>query len=259
MATKIPWATETWNPFHGCTPVSAGCAHCYAKPFAKRLAGAGIKGYDKKDPFAVTLHPHKLDEPYHWRKPRLVFVGSLGDMFHQSISTSHIEQMFKVMEECPRHIFQVLTKRPTRMAQYANRDWPKNVWLGISVEDDRVDERLRYIRPWDFGSPGLPCEPRKFLSWEPAIGDVQGWYWRRTLPDLNWLVIGCESGPKRRPFENRWAVLVIEECRALGVPVYVKQIPVKGKVSKDPGEWPEELQVQEYPDAMKAILEAGSA
>lgn len=260
MGTKIPWATKVWNPFHGCTPVSAGCKFCYAKPFAKRLAAMpnGAKlGYTKKDPFAVRLMPGKLDEPYHWRKPRLVFVGSMGDMFHRSVPTSYIEQMFKVMADCQQHIFQVLTKRSARMAQIARWFWPKNVWLGTSVEDDEAQGyRMMPMRPWTFGKPGLPGEPRKIVSYEPALGHVR---WGKALDDVNWLIVGCESGAKRRVFRNEWALSAIEAChnRDRRIPVFVKQIIVNGKVSKDPSEWPTALQVQEYPDAMRRVLGAG--
>lgn len=264
MPSKIPWTTETWNPFHGCTPVSAGCLHCWAKPMAKRLAAMGVKGYTKKDPFAVRLMPDKLDEPYHWRKPRLVFPGSMGDMFHKSIPTRYIKKMFGVMADCPQHIFQVLTKRPARMATHVNRHgWPENVWLGTSIEDDRVlDERMQNMTPWHFGRPGLSDAPRKFVSWEPAIGYVD---WSRYLHRLNWLIIGCESGPKRRPFSERWAIEAIAECRTRSIPVFVKQVPVyspedpcaRGRVSTNPDEWARpELRVQEYPEAMMRVLGA---
>ncbi len=255
MPTKIPWATETWNPFHGCTPVSAGCLHCWAKPFAKRLAGAGIKGYDKSDPFAVTLHRHKLTEPYHWRKPRLVFVGSMSDMFHQNIPTSYIEQMFDVMRECSQHIFQILTKRPRRMAEHMrNHLLPQNVWLGTSVENTKAAMmRLPHMGYCHFDRRvSLPNAIRRIISYEPALGAVEFKGWNC----FEWLIIGCESGPKRRPFKDRWARSAIEECSNRHIPVYVKQIPVNGKVSKEPSEWPTALQVQEYPDAMRRVLEA---
>lgn len=260
MPSRIGWTGEAWNPFHGCTPVSAGCLHCFAKPMATRLAAMGTRGYTKKNPFAVRIMSDKLEEPYHWRKPRLVFTGSMGDMFHKSIPTDYIKQMFKVMADCPQHIFQVLTKRPARMATHVNRcGWPENVWLGTSIEDDRVlDERMQKMTPWHYfehppGRPGLSDGPRKFVSWEPAIGHVD---WCRYLRRFNWLIIGCESGPKRRPFRNEGAVSAIAECRNRGIPVFVKQIIVDGKVSHDPSEWPKELRVQEYPADMRKLLEA---
>lgn len=255
MPTKIPWTTEAWNPFHGCTKVSSGCANCYAKTMATRLAAMGVKGYSKKDPFAVRLMPGKLNEPWHWRKPRLVFVGSMGDLFHRSIPTEYISRVFKVMAECPQHIFQVLTKRPGRMAKFMEtRDWPGNIWLGISVEDARSHTRLRFLRPDATRSTVSRLRGwQQFGSYEPALGPIDWGWWSE---GFDWLIIGCESGSGRRPFRNEWAASAIAECHRRGVPVFVKQIIVDGKVSHDPSKWPRDLRVQEYPEAMRELLEA---
>jgi len=166
--TRIEWTDVSWNPVTGCSKVSRGCQFCYAERMAKRLAGRG--GYPAENPFAVTLHPERLDEPLHWRKPRRVFVCSMGDLFHKDVPSGFITEVFAVMALCPQHTFQVLTKRPERMAEYladedlpdyidtmacnygachANLDgrWPlPNVWLGTSVEDQATaDERIPHL------------------------------------------------------------------------------------------------------------------
>ena len=143
MSTQstIEWTECTWNPVSGCTKISPGCANCYAERMAKRLQAMGQYRY--RNGFKVTLHPEAIEEPYQWKKPRVVFVNSMSDLFHESVPMSFIERIFETMEKCPQHTFQILTKRSARLREVAHQlSWPKNVWMGVSVEDERVSYRI---------------------------------------------------------------------------------------------------------------------
>src|SRR3990170_4343202 len=157
--TKIEWATKSWNPITGCTKVSAGCQNCYAKRMAKRLAGR--YGYPKDNPFAVTPHPERLQEPLSWKKPQRIFVCSMGDLFHEAVSFSFVRRVLDIVDSCPQHTFLFLTKRPERMEYYPRR----NVWLGVSVENQETeDERIPLLLQ--------PPAAKRFVSYEPALGPV---------------------------------------------------------------------------------------
>jgi protein gp37 len=215
--TSIEWTEMTWNPVTGCTKVSQGCKHCYAERMAKRLAAMGSDRY--RNGFQVTLHPDLLDIPRRWRQPRVVFVNSMSDLFHDDIPFAYIERVFTTMRDCPHHTFQVLTKRSERLAQLAPMlPWPGNVWMGVSVESAPVLNRVRDLQR-------VPAAVR-FLSLEPLIGPLE------TLPldGIHWVIVGGESGPKARPMRKEWVTSIFNQCRAADVPFFFKQW---GGVRKD--------------------------
>lgn len=256
MATNIAWTDETWNPVTGCTKVSPGCANCYAEKMAKRLAGR--YGYPADDPFKVTMHPDRLERPLRWKKPRRVFVCSMSDFFHPMIPLSFQMQAYSIMRKCPHCVFQILTKRPGLMAMAeAAGGLPRlhNVWYGITAENQKwLDERLFHLVQARTVSPVL------FLSLEPLLGpinlglfgtmpkDVVGGHYLQGYNVIQWVIIGCESGPGRRPMQLEWAYEIVNQCLDAQVPVFVKQIEIDGKVSHNPEEWPVGLRWQQFPD-----------
>ena len=207
----------TWNPVTGCTKVSQGCKHCYAERMAKRLVAMGSDRY--RNGFEVTLHPDLLDVPRNWRQPRVVFVNSMSDLFHDDIPLAYIQRVFSTMRDCPHHTFQVLTKRSERLAGFAPQlPWPNNVWMGVSVEDARVIHRVRDLQ-------GVPAAVR-FLSLEPLIGPLDA----LPLNGIHWVIVGGESGPRARPMRKEWVASIFRQCRATRVPFFFKQW---GGVRKD--------------------------
>ncbi len=219
MATKsnIEWTEMTWNPVTGCTKVSQGCKHCYAERMAKRLTAMGVDRY--RNGFEVTLHPDLVDIPRSWRQPRIVFVNSMSDLFHDDIPLAYIQRVFATMRDCRHHTFQVLTKRAERLAEFApHLPWPKNVWMGVSVESARVLNRVVALQI-------VPARVR-FLSLEPLIGPLEN----LPLAGIHWVIVGGESGPKARPMREEWAVSLLHQCRTARVPFFFKQW---GGVRKD--------------------------
>lgn len=207
----------TWNPVTGCTKISQGCKHCYAERMAKRLTAMGSARY--RNGFEVTLHPDLLDVPRKWRQPRVVFVNSMSDLFHEDIPDEYIARVFATMRECPQHTFQVLTKRAERLASLADKlPWPANVWMGVSVEDARVASRIDGLR-------AVPAAVR-FLSLEPLIGPLDN----LALQGIDWAIVGGESGPRARPMKREWVTSILRQCRAAGVAFFFKQW---GGVRKD--------------------------
>jgi len=208
--SNIEWTELTWNPVTGCTKISQGCKNCYAERMAKRLHAMGSERYRNR--FAVTLHPDLVDQPKRWRSPRLVFVNSMSDLFHPDIPADYIARVFRTMAECPQHTFQVLTKRSDRLADLApSLPWPGNVWMGTSVEDRRVIHRIADL-------VSVPAAVR-FLSCEPLIGPLD----RLPLKGIHWVIVGGESGPRARPMQREWALSILRQCRAAGVPFFFKQ------------------------------------
>ncbi|MDK0525060.1 phage Gp37/Gp68 family protein [Streptomyces sp. ML-6] len=287
--TSIQWTEQTWNPTTGCDRVSDGCLNCYALTMAKRLKGMGAAKYQNDgNPktsglgFGITMHPDVLDEPWHWKKPRRVFVNSMSDLFHAGVTDEFIARVFAVMALTPRHTYQILTKRHARMRSLLNRpdfadmirsemvaevgayttlarsgSWSlplRNVYLGVSVENQKwADIRIKALAQ-------TPAAVR-FLSCEPLLGPV-----RLPLTELvdgpgpahsiDWVIIGGESGPGARPFQTQWAADLINDTRRLGAAPFVKQLgsvwarenhasDSKGGNSED---WPTELRVREYPE-----------
>ena len=219
MATNsnIEWTEMTWNPVTGCSKISAGCLNCYAEKMAKRLKAMGMERYENG--FAVTLQPDLLDVPSHWREPRVVFVNSMSDLFHEKVPFYYIKQVFDTMVKCPHHTFQILTKRSKRLREIAPKlPWPSNIWMGVSVEDARVVRRITDLR-------SVPAAVH-FLSCEPLIGPLDS----LLLDGLHWVIVGGESGPGARPMKSEWVRSIFRQCRKADVPFFFKQW---GGVRKD--------------------------
>lgn len=200
----------TWNPTTGCTKISAGCKFCYAEVMSRRLQAMGIAKY--KDGFKVRAHPDALNIPYTWKSSKIVFVNSMSDLFHEQIPLSFIRQVFRVMNDNPNHVFQVLTKRAERLLEVHEKlKWTHNIWMGVSVEDERVVHRINLLRK---------TKARvKFLSLEPLIGP---------LPDMNlkkidWVIVGGESGHKPRTMDADWVLDIKDQCEKAGVAFFFKQ------------------------------------
>jgi protein gp37 len=210
--SKIEWCDETWNPVTGCVKISAGCKNCFAERMARRLKAMGQTKYAAG--FRPTYHPGALDEPTRWRKPRRVFVCSMSDLFQDFVPDSFIASVFDVMERCSQHTFQVLTKRPKRMAGVLG-SWPtypsEHIWLGTTVENADAVERICWLV--------ATRARRRFLSCEPLLEDLG------TLPlaAIDWVIVGGESGPGARPMDPDWARSIRDQCVAAGVPFFFKQ------------------------------------
>ncbi len=210
QGSRIEWTEATWNPVTGCTKVSPGCKHCYAERMAKRLQAMGMPQY--RNGFRVTPQPGSLELPLRWKKPRLVFVNSMSDLFHPDVPVPFIRQVFDVTVRAEQHTFQVLTKRPELAAQYA-RDlpWPPNVWLGTSVESGIYTHRIRTLT-------GIPARIR-FVSLEPLLGPIP----RLPLRGLHWVIVGGESGPGARPMDDTWVRQIRDRCVSQSIPFFFKQ------------------------------------
>ena len=208
--SSIEWTESTWNPVTGCTKISAGCRHCYAERMAHRLQAMGQPNY--RAGFAVTLQPQMLELPLGWRKPQMIFVNSMSDLFHEDVPAAFIRQVFDVMRRANWHRFQVLTKRADRLeAIGASLDWPENVWMGVSVETSTQARRIDHLR-----ATGAKV---KFLSLEPLLGPLAN----LDLEGIDWVIVGGESGPGARKMEPSWAAGVRDQCQARGVPFFFKQ------------------------------------
>ena len=232
MATqfsKIEWTESTWNPVRGCTRVSEGCRFCYAERIAARFSGKGMayEGLAKNTKAGprwtqqVILVPELLNEPLKWKKPRRIFVNSMSDLFHEKVELSDIQKVFAVMEKADRHQFQVLTKRADRLLKFNTElSWTPNIWMGVSVEDEHVTDRIDALRQTDAHI--------KFLSLEPLLG---------ALPDLkldgiDWVIVGGESGPGAREMEKKWVIEIREKCADADVAFFFKQWGGKHKSKK---------------------------
>ncbi len=208
--SAIEWTETTWNPLTGCTKISPGCKHCYAERMSLRLQAMGQANY--ANGFDLTLHEHMLEVPLRWKKPRLVFVNSMSDLFHKEAPEEFILRVFDVMRRASWHVFQVLTKRADRLAKLSPRiDWPDNVWMGVSVE--RADYLFRIDRLRQTGAKV------RFLSLEPLLGPLPG----MNLEGVDWVIVGGESGPGARPMQERWVKDIRDQCLAAEVPFFFKQ------------------------------------
>jgi len=206
----------TWNPTTGCDKVSAGCKFCYAESLAGRLKAMNLEKY--ANGFKLTLHEDTLTHPYTWKKPVIVFVNSMSDLFHKDVPLKFIQRVFKVMNDCPQHQFQVLTKRSERLVECSSQlTWTDNIWMGVSVEDDRVIHRIDDLKATE--------AKIKFLSCEPLIGPLES----LDLDGLHWVIVGGESGPKARPMEKRWVLDIRDQCGMFGIPFFFKQWGGKNK------------------------------
>jgi protein gp37 len=209
--SKIEWTNSTWNPARGCTKVSPGCAHCYAEAFAERFRG--VPGHPFEKGFDLRLVPEKLYEPLRWRRPRLVFVNSMSDLFHESIPVDFIQQVFAVMAQAHWHTFQILTKRSRRLVEICGQlPWPSNVWMGVSIESAAYKRRALDLAK-------APAAVR-FLSLEPLLGPIPS----LPLGGIGWVIVGGESGPRARPMEIAWARDIRDQCQRVGAAFYLKQL-----------------------------------
>jgi len=273
--STIEWTDATWNPATGCTKVSPGCAHCYIErtpPFR-----VNHRQFDAKGSIPIQLHPERLTQPLHWKRPRRVFVNSLSDLFHEDIPFDFIDRVFAVMALTPQHTYQILTKRPGRMREFVLRLWKdisliqrvaremghtfmfeglsllawplSNVWLGVTAENQHfADERIPLLLQ-------TPAAVR-FVSYEPALSELKlRWDWvsgGKPKPKLDWIIAGGESGPGARPMHPEWARSVLEQCQAAGVPFFMKQgSQANWEDFKNLKSFTPDLQVREYPEATK--------
>jgi protein gp37 len=217
--SAIEWTEATWNPTTGCDRISSGCDHCYALTLAKRLKAMGSRHYQVDgDPrtsgpgFGVQMHEDALALPHRWTSPRIVFVNSMSDLFHSRVTTGFIQGVFEVMQATPRHTYQLLTKRPRRVARLApSLQWPKNVWMGVSIEDNSEVWRADQLRQ-------VPAAVR-FISAEPLLGPLD----RLNLEEIDWLIAGGESGPKWRSVEAKWLDDLQARCTEERVAFFFKQ------------------------------------
>jgi len=208
--TSIEWTESTWNPVTGCTKISAGCANCYAERMARRLQAMRQANY--RNGFEVTMHEHALELPLQWRKPQMIFVNSMSDLFHEDVPVEFILRVFEVMRQAHWHRFQILTKRSNRLLQLDPiLPWAENIWMGVTVENQDCVSRIDDLR--DCGAAV------KFLSLEPLLGPLPG----LNLEGINWVITGGESGVGARPILPDWVTDIRDQCIAAGTPFFFKQ------------------------------------
>ncbi|QCX00009.1 phage Gp37/Gp68 family protein [Aggregatimonas sangjinii] len=208
--SSIEWTEMTWNPTTGCSKVSQGCKYCYAEVMSKRLHAMGLDKY--KDNFKVRTHESALKTPFTWKKPKIVFVNSMSDLFHPEVPLSFIKKVFEVMNENNQHIFQVLTKRGGRLYElHEELNWTPNIWMGVSVESQDVENRIEFLRKINAKT--------KFLSLEPLIGPLPN----LNLENIDWVIVGGESGRRPRPIKVDWVVDIKNQCKKSKVAFFFKQ------------------------------------
>lgn len=208
--SNIEWTESTWNPVTGCTKISAGCKNCYAERMAKRLRAMGQKNY--RNGFKLTCHHESLDLPLRWKKPQIIFVNSMSDLFHEDVPLGFIQDVFATMRQANQHLFQVLTKRAERLVELSPvLDWPENVWMGVSAESHDYLDRINCLR-----KTGANI---KFLSLEPLLDDVG----ELDPFGVDWAIVGGESGPGARPMAIDWVRSIRDQCLDQQVPFFFKQ------------------------------------
>ena len=212
--SAIEWTDATWNPTTGCTKISAGCDNCYAARFAERWKG--VEGHPYQFGFDLRIHEKRLSQPSLWKKPRRIFVNSMSDLFYKGIPKNFRDDVFDVMEEADQHQYQILTKRSSLMMKYINTRYkekpcPKHIWLGVSVENSQAKSRIEHLRKTN-------CEIR-FLSLEPLIGPLG----LINLKNIDWVIVGGESGPGARPIEEKWVLNILKQCEKKKVAFFFKQ------------------------------------
>jgi protein gp37 len=208
--SSIEWTNATWNPVTGCTKISPGCKHCYAERMAKRLQAMQNPSY--QNGFELTLHEQLLERPMGWKKPRMIFVNSMSDLFHKDVPLEFIQKTFNVMRRADWHIFQILTKRSDRLlALNDSLDWSDNIWMGVSVENDDYQYRIEDLIKTN--------AQIKFLSLEPLLGNLPN----LDLLNIDWVIVGGESGPGARSIQKEWVVDIKNQCLSAGVPFFFKQ------------------------------------
>ena len=230
--TAIEWTNATWNPVTGCTKISPGCDNCYAERFSERFRG--VKGHPFEFGFDLTLRPERIGQPLKWSRPKMVFVNSMSDLFHKDIPLDFVERIFDTMEQADWHVFQILTKRSSRMqkfinARYAGGMAPGHIWLGASVENGRQLSRVRHVQ--------RTAATVRFLSIEPLLGPIG----EVDLTGIDWVIVGGESGPRARPMKIDWAREVRDQCLNAGIAFFFKQWggirPKSGGRDLDGREW----------------------
>lgn len=214
QTSAIEWTDATWNPVTGCTKISAGCDHCYAERFSERFRG--VPGHPFENGFDLTLRPERLTQPLSWRRPRMIFVNSMSDLFHKSIPRAFIDSAFEAMERANWHVYQVLTKRSSLMKRYVNERYagacaPPHIWLGVSIESRQTLSRLHHLKN--------TRSSIRFLSVEPLLEDLGS----INLDNIHWVIAGGESGQAARPMHPEWARRVRDECVGQKVPFFFKQ------------------------------------
>jgi len=214
VESTIEWTDSTWNPVTGCTKLSAGCDHCYAERFSERFRG--VVGHPFEHGFDLMLRPERLRQPLAWRRPRLIFVNSMSDLFHKKITESHVTQVFDTMEAADWHVFQVLTKRSSLMRNYINKRYPAtpvapHIWLGVSIEHRNTLSRLGHLKNTNAAL--------RFVSFEPLLGPIG----RVDLTGIHWVIAGGESGPGARPMADIWVRELRDQCVDQGVKFFFKQ------------------------------------
>lgn len=232
--SSIEWTDATWNPVTGCTQITRGCDNCYALRFAERFRG--VRGHPFENGFDLTLRPGRLEQPLGWRRPRMIFVNSMSDLFHKGVPRTFVDEVFDTMEEANWHVFQLLTKRSSRLRdylrlRYADRSPPEHIWHGVSVEEAQARSRIDHLRAAPAGV--------RFLSIEPLIGPVGP----IDLTGIHWVIVGGESGPGARPMDVTWVRQIREQCRDQNVAFFFKQWggirPKAGGRELDGREWNE--------------------
>ena len=240
--SAIEWTDATWNPVTGCTKITRGCDNCYAARFAERWRG--VPGHPFSTGFDLTLRPERVKQPLKWRRPRMIFVNSMSDLFHKDVPTAFIDQVFDTMEAANWHVFQVLTKRSSLMRDYLRRRYrgdrgPRHIWCGVSVEDEQAATRIDHLRQSQAGI--------RFLSVEPLIGPMG----LIDLGGIDWVIVGGESGPGARPILREWVQEIRDQCVAQEVAFFFKQWggarPKSGGRDLDGREW------NEFPDRPLAL------
>jgi protein gp37 len=210
LQSSIEWTEATWNPVTGCSKISPGCQHCYAERMARRLQAIGQPHY--RNGFKVTLHEDALDLPLCWKRPQAIFVNSMSDLYHLDVPLAFIQRIFGVMHQARWHRYQILTKRAERLAELNNKlPWASNIWQGVTVEHPAYAHRIDLLRK--------TSAKIKFLSLEPLLAPMPG----LDLREINWVIVGGESGPGARPMLAEWATDIRDQCQKAGVAFYFKQ------------------------------------
>ena len=240
--TKIPWTDASWNPVRYedgwmCTKVSPGCWNCYAESMNLRF-GNNYRYGDFSSKAEFSLDENVLNQPLHWRTPRHIFVQSMGDLFHEKIPLEFVHKILDIVQMCPQHTFQILTKRPERMTEIHRLVFGvlQNVWLGVSVETEKYLHRVNALNE-------IPATIR-FVSLEPLLEEM---HIEDYLKRLQWVICGPETGSRRRPCKREWIESIIKQCDAAGVPVFIKTFPLNGKILHDVNQFPKKFQRREFP------------
>jgi protein gp37 len=239
--STIEWTDTTWNPVTGCTKISAGCDNCYAARFSERFRG--VPNHPFETGFDLTLRPERLLQPFAWKRPRMIFVNSMSDLFHKEVPRAHIAAVFDTMEKASRHIYQVLTKRSSLLQKFINERYrdgtaPNHMWFGVSVENEQATSRITHLQKTRASV--------RFLSVEPLISPVG----KLCLDNIHWVIVGGESGPGARPMKEEWVIDVRNQCLKARVPFFFKQWG--GRTPKTGGRLLEGEEWSQFPSKQRA-------